>query len=214
MGTRCPDCHHEIGDEMVFCPHCGREVRASAHRPGYLAPTGPVSVPRHKEDTNILVIVVLVVAILVLLPVFLAMILYVGVLEFGSDQRTTPQALLTAQTVTWGKKFSVVSITTTTSWNDVEIAISEDDVSAVWSPLSTSLAGGATAVASLGQRTLGTLTLWCNVTDLAGNGMIDVGDSFTMTTVGSATFSASTAYTVWLLYEPTSVRMAQVSFVG
>jgi len=198
----------------VFCPHCGREVRATPHRPGYLAPTGPVTVARHKDDTNILVLIILVVVIVLVLPIFLAMILYVGVLEFGGEQQTTPQAALATQTVPWGQKLWVTSISSETSWSDVEVAISDDLETAFWNPLSSSLDDGATAVAELGQATLGALTLWCNVTDLEGNGAIDFGDSVTITTGSSLTFSADTTYTVWLLFEPTSLRITQISFVG
>lgn len=199
---------------MVFCPHCGREVRATPHRPGYLAPTGPVSLPKQKSDTNVLVLIILIVVIVLVLPIFLAMILYVGVLEFGGDQQATPAASISRQTIVYGQKFTVFSMSSETLWSDVGIGVSDGHDVTFWSPSSSALAGGVTIVDSLGSATLGALALWCNVTDLEGNGVIDMGDSVTITTGSSPTFSAATTYTVWLLFEPTSVKIAQISFSG
>jgi hypothetical protein len=170
--------------------------------------------PKQKSDTNVLVLIILIVVIVLVLPIFLAMILYVGVLEFGGDQQATPAASISRQTIVYGQKFTVFSMSSETLWSDVGIGVSDGHDVTFWSPSSSALAGGVTIVDSLGSATLGALALWCNVTDLEGNGVIDMGDSVTITTGSSPTFSAATTYTVWLLFEPTSVKIAQISFSG
>ena len=65
----------------------------------------------------------------------------------------------------------------------------------------------------IGSRALGTLTVWMNATDLAGNGYVNQGDSVTLTTAGGL-FSKSTTYTISLLYKPTGDTIVSQSFTG
>lgn len=209
---RCPECHHEIGDEMVFCPHCGREVRASPHRPGYLAPTGPVSMPKRKGRTNTPLLVILIVVIVLLVPVLVA-VLYLSVLEFNGDMET-PLMVVSRQPVEHGQEFSVVSISKETTWSDLEIMITDGTSSSSWTPSASTLDDGGVQTASLGQVSLGSLVLWCNVTDIEGNGVIDKDDSITVSSGSSSSFSPDTTYQVLFLWEPAAATMGQISFSG
>ncbi len=197
---------------MVFCPHCGREVKASAHRPGYIAPAGPISAVKQKGETNMLLIVILVIVVVLMVPVLVA-VLYLSVLEFG-DGMETPLVTLSKQPVASGQKLSVVSVSMETTWSDLEIIITEGTNHSSWSPSASDLDAGTAQTSYLGQAALGSLILWCNVTDLEGNGLIDMGDSITITSGSSPAFSSSTVYQVLLLWEPAAVTMGQISFTG
>ncbi len=58
------------------------------------------------------------------------------------------------------------------------------------------------------------MTVNCSVYDVAGNGLINGGDYFTLTARGSTTFSSATTYSVRMIYLPTGSSMAGVTFTG
>ena len=61
---------------------------------------------------------------------------------------------------------------------------------------------------------LGSLSIYCNVTDLIGNGYVNQGDYFTFTTPSSSTFAPYTTYTVTIMHDPTAAETCHTSFAG
>ena len=55
------------------------------------------------------------------------------------------------------------------------------------------------------DASLGPLAVLCNLMDLEGNGYANRGDLFILTTSGAQRFSATTNYSVVVLFEPTAV---------
>ena len=64
-----------------------------------------------------------------------------------------------------------------------------------------------------GPMTLGSLTVFLNVTDLAGNGLTNLADFFTFTTSGGK-FNPARDYIVTLIYKPTLDVIVQSAFRG
>lgn len=146
--------------------------------------------------------------LMVAITVVLAAVLYVMVLGFGGSTSNTPAATYSKDTITNGKKITIVSITNKeVPWDDVTIQLADASNNIVtWTPAKADLntAGGDSM--NYTAKALGSLTVCAWVFDLVGNGVISGGDSFNLFTYGGATtFSGS--YTVNLLYEPTGERI-------
>jgi hypothetical protein len=144
--------------------------------------------------------------IAMLVNVGLAALLYVMVLGFGTpgDSQMTPAATYSDQTVLDGRKVTIIAITDPdVSWDDVTIQLTDGISFATWQPDEDDLSTGPGATASYGYRTCGSLSVYCSVTDLAGNGCVSGSDYF----VFSATFASGATYEAWLLYEPTSEKI-------
>jgi len=150
----------------------------------------------------------------ILASVGLAAILYVMVLGFGSADVYAPVAVLSRNTVTNGVKFTFVSVSSSTSWEDVRVTLTDGLESVSWSPHTYDLDLGSSSQIQLPAESLGAMTVTCTVSDIAGNGLVNSGDYFTLTTSGSSTFSPATTYTVTILHAPTGSSMTSSSFAG
>jgi FlaG/FlaF family flagellin (archaellin) len=151
----------------------------------------------------------------ILLYVGLSALLYVLTLGYSSDgPGQTPAASLTKTTIANGVKFTVNAVSRTTTWSDVEIFLSDGADFGDWSPSAAYLSGSGVLTETFAAITMGDLAIFCNVTDLAGNGNINAGDYFTFTTGSAQMFSSATTYTVTLMYEPTAEQMCNVYFTG
>ena len=64
------------------------------------------------------------------------------------------------------------------------------------------------------MKVVRSLQVWCNATDLAGNGRVNGEDFFKFTTASEATFGASTTYTVTIMFEPTGDKAGTISIIG
>ena len=150
----------------------------------------------------------------ILASVGLAAILYVMVLGFGGVDGNIPVAALSRNTVTNGVKFTFVSVSSSVSWQDVRIILFDGLESVSWSPHASDLDSGSSSQSQLSAESLGTMTVTCAVYDIAGNGLVNGGDYFTLTTSGLPTFSSATTYTVTILYAPAGASMTSASFTG
>jgi hypothetical protein len=70
-----------------------------------------------------------------------------------------------------------------------------------------------TVTKQLGYRELGSLDVYMNVTDLAGNGYVNQGDSFTLTT-GGGVFSNAVTYELFIMYDPMGAVITSITFQG
>jgi hypothetical protein len=114
---------------------------------------------------------------------------------------TTPTATYSRQTINGGQKINIVSITRTdVPWDDIRVQLSDGTNFAEWDAVTADLDGGMAITAHYGSLSLGAILVFCNVTDLAGNGLVNGADFFTLT----GPFSAGTTYTASLMYTVTS----------
>ena len=201
----CKGCGRQITDESVFCQYCGHSITGQMR---------PAQQPAQaKSGMSVAMIVVVVVIAFMLITVILAAVLYVMVLGFGGTSTQTPESFLTKTTVSSGVKLTFTPVSMDTQWSDVTILLSDGTNTVQWSPATASLDNATTSKQLLGTCTLGSLTVYCNVTDLAGNGYVNQGDYIVLTTGGSA-FSSATTYTVAIMHDPTAGEICHTNFDG
>lgn len=153
------------------------------------------------------------IAVLAITGVLWYLFLY---LSFGGALMT-PSAVMVSTDIDNGVKLTISSVSGHIHWWDAKIVLTDQTDMENWTPTDpglTNLPGeSGTITEGLGSNVLGSATIWCNVTDLDGNGIIDPGDFFTLTT-SLSTFFFTTHCTAHLLYEPTGEYMCYVSFGG
>ena len=168
------------------------------------------AVRKDAEGVSPVIATILMVAI----TVVLAAVLYVMVLGFGGTSTQTPTSSLTKSTVTSGVKMTFAPVSVDTQWSDVTILLSDGTNTQQWTPLTTDLDNATTAKYVSASKTLGSLTIYLNITDLAGNGYVNQGDYFTATTPSASTFSSATTYTVTIMHDPTAAEICHLNFQG
>ena len=151
--------------------------------------------------------------LMVAITVVLAAVLYVMVLGFGGTSSQTPTTSLSKESITSGWKFKFAPVSVDTQWSDVTVQLSDGTNTVQWIPATTDLDNGTTAKSILGSEDLDGLTVFCNITDLAGNGYVNQGDFLAITTGGTA-FSSATTYTVTIMHDPTAAEMCDMDFQG
>lgn len=112
-----------------------------------------------------------------------------------------------------GIKWSCSEPTIALPWENVTIYLTDGIETVNWSLDVGGLGGGVANTTEFGARTLGSLTVFLNVTDLAGNGLTNLTDYFTFTTSGGK-FNPARDYTVTLIYKPTLDVIVQSAFRG
>ncbi|HUU07536.1 MAG TPA: type IV pilin N-terminal domain-containing protein, partial [Thermoplasmata archaeon] len=110
--------------------------------------------------------------LMVAITVVLAAVLYVMVLGFGGTSTQTPTSSLTKSTVSSGVKLTFAPVSVDTQWDDVTILLSDGTNTVQWSPATASLDNSTTSKQVITFQTLTGLDVYCNVTDLAGNGYV------------------------------------------
>jgi flagellin-like protein len=155
--------------------------------------------------------------LMVAITVVLAAVLYVMVLGFGGTSTQAPTTSLAKKVPgpSYGVKYEFVAISKDTSWDDMSILLSDGTNSFAWHPVKSNMTGTTTKTSPLGSTLLGaTLRVWCNLTDLVGNGNVNGGDYFTLTTGSVNAFSSSATYTISILYDPTAAKIYDTTFTG
>jgi flagellin-like protein len=154
--------------------------------------------------------------LLVGITVVLAATLYILAFGFGTGTADTPPvADITKSSVENGLKFTFTPFSKETVWSDVSIVLTAGAESVSYANLTTEdlMSETGTLTKDLGYRDLGSLSVYLNVTDLAGNGYVNQGDSFTFTT-GGGVFSNSVTYEVFLMYDPIGAVITSMTFQG
>lgn len=154
--------------------------------------------------------------LLVGITVVLAATLYVMVFGFGNNSTNTPPvATFTKSSVSHGFRFTFTPFSRDTVWGDLFIVLADGSGNTVtFDNMTTlSLATGSSVTISLGSRPLGPLTVFMNVTDLAGNGYANQGDSYSLTT-SAGDFSNAVTYEVFLMHGPTGSQIISMPFLG
>lgn len=153
--------------------------------------------------------------LLVGITVVLAATLYVMVFGFGlGSSNTPPVASFTKVSVANGFKFTFTPFSQDTVWGDIYIVLSDGTNSAAFDNFTTaSFTTGGPVTKSFGSRSLGSLVVFINVTDLSGNGYVNQGDSFTLTTSGDE-FTNTVTYEAFLMHRPTGSKIYSMPFLG
>jgi len=99
-------------------------------------------------------------------------------------------------------------------WSEVTIQLSDGTDNVSWSPTTYGLATWSRININFSDASLGPLAILCNLTDLEGNGYMNRGDLFALTTSGALRFSAAANYTVVVLFEPTGGEIFNGTFHG
>jgi flagellin-like protein len=152
--------------------------------------------------------------LMVAITVVLAAVLYVMVLGFGTGGSGTPSIQITTRTAIAspdGYKFALTAPTTEVAWTDLTIVLQTGALSATWSNATQAdlTATDGVATKNLDARTLD-VPYTAIITDMGGNGFINLGDYFTLT----GAFTASSSYTVTLMYEPVDGQMVSQTWVA
>lgn len=236
-GTRhCVSCGRSIDWHTNVCPYCGHDFRVvlteqvaktvstglrivlyvlSVLFPIVGIIVGIIFLTRDSPDEKHVGKICLILGIVsILLTVVSAAVLYMMVLGFAHDidSVVTPTTSLTRMTVTDGYKFTFLPVNGDVAWSDVSIVLSDEWNAVYWSPSSGDLDDSTPIVHDYGALVLAPVTVSLSILDIAGNGRIDMGDSFTLTS--SPSFSVTTSYTVKVIYEPTDFEMCSMYFSG
>jgi len=162
-GYACPNCRGPIQAGMTQCPQCGT----------MLAPMMATAPPSARWSAGKIIAVIIAVVILVpAIMVFAAAILYLGVSQNLGGGPTSPTMSWTGATQTspggddW--EFRIASIDQSVSFGNYRVSILQG----------TSIVAGPDDLAA-GNLVLGTAGgTHLNVTDLAGDGRLNGGDTF------------------------------------
>jgi hypothetical protein len=136
--------------------------------------------------------------------------------SFSGEVDMTPSInVLQKSAVSNGFKVAFTAPTSEVAWSDVTIQLADGSNTVTWDTMTTEglTSSSPPAVFNGAVKTLGTLSVYMNATDLAGNGRMSNGDYITLQ-VGGAVFAPSTTYTLTLLYEPTGGSMLGYNFTG
>ena len=112
-----------------------------------------------------------------------------------------------------GVKWTCNAPTVDLSWDNVTVYLTDGTETVEWSLEVGGLNGGVANTTEFGPRTLGSLVVFLNVTDLAGNGATNLSDYLTFTTSGGK-FNPARDYIVTLIYKPTLDVIVQSAFRG
>ena len=233
----CISCGRTISWDANVCPYCGHDFRAPQitqviepissgmkilfYILSFLIPLagfiiGAIYWTKPDEPSKHVGKMCIIFAIVgILLSVGLAAVLYVMVLGFGGQVDTTPALVIVSRsTISNGLRFALSQPTISVVWDDIAIELSTQVSVASWHPHYDGLAGSGLMTDNLGAMPLGSMTVYCSVSDLIGNGFINNADYFELTTSGTPTFSPSTTYSLTIIYEPTGGQMASMDFQG
>ena len=170
------------------------------------------SLKRETEAVSPVIATILLVAI----TVVLAATLYVMVFGFGGNSTNSPPVgQVTKSSVTNGYKFTFTPLDPETVWSDIYFILTDGTNSITFNNITTAEMTSTTVAItrSLGGQDLGTLKVFMNVTDLASNGFVNQGDSFTLTS-GGGVFSNVVDYELVLMHKPSAAQIFTMTFRG
>jgi DNA-directed RNA polymerase subunit RPC12/RpoP len=231
----CVSCGRSIDWDANICPYCGHDFRVVLHGPvrktvsagirallyvaSFLVPIagiiiGIVFMTRSSPDEKHVGKMCLLFSLLtIVVAVGFAAAVYIIALGIDTQEdHVTPYAALTRAAINDGYRFTFVGVAGEARWSDAPMLLTDGEGTVAWLPSSDHLEGTSPATVYFPSRELYPLVVTLSVTDLAANGEIDSGDSFTLTS--SPVFGATAQYTVTIIYEPTGERMCEMTFSG
>lgn len=206
MAMNCPNCGAKLLDGASFCERCGLQLGIPLFKSSQLQ-------PQPTKDNKVLWIVAIVVIVVVVVPIVLSAVLYFMVVGFSGTGTQTPTAQMVKSSTATGLRFTLAGITKDTQWGDVRILLQDETTTDSWTPTTAGLTGFAGKTYNGGAQAIGGgKNVYLNVTDLVGNGYINGGD-YISCEPGTA-FSASSTYTLTLIYAPTGSEMTHSTYTG
>ena len=152
--------------------------------------------------------------LMVAITVVLAAVLYVMVLGFGGTSTQTPTSSLTKSTVSNGVKLTFAPMSKDTPWEDITVQLTDGTNTVSFVPTTAQLTSTTQpAKKAFTAVTLGTLSVMCNITDLAANGNVNQGDYMTLV-VPTSSFASSGSYTVTIMHDPSASAVCHIAFNG
>jgi flagellin-like protein len=153
--------------------------------------------------------------LMVAITVVLAAVLYVMVLGFGTGGTQTPTSSITKSSVVSGDKFTFAPMSKDTAWSDTSIILTDGAATQTWKVLATGWSTGTTTKTwAGGAQTVGSLSVYLNITDLAGNGFVNQGDYYTLVVAGGLGFSGTASYTTTIMHNPSAAAICHLDFQG
>ncbi len=168
-----------------------------------------------RKDSDAVAVVVGTI-LMVTITILLVAALYVFVFGIGKPAAShAPFGEFYSTSMPDGYRFTFTPVTPETRWSDVYVLVMTQNESAMFGNVSSVGLESDSAPMSvrLGSQALGSLNVFMNITDIAANGRIDGGDSFTLTT-GGGQFSSSTTYQVVLMHRPSASQICSFDFTG
>ncbi len=146
-------------------------------------------------------------AIAVTAVLIVALMIYAMVLGFG-DGPPRPRATAKVDGYQESVKVTILSITPKdVKWSEVMIMMNDGNNHTDWSLWWENWQyDQGNAFQHFPGQALGSISVECTVTDLAGLGYVNRGDSFNITLVGGQ--FENIAYGIWLMYEPTGEQIS------
>ncbi len=145
-------------------------------------------------------------------------LVFLLVIVNNESPRTDHGSMPRKKTVPYGFKFYLYPGSSShTSWTDVTFQLSSGANTIAWANLTDQDLDSheVNQTWHYGHpQSLGSMSVWFNVTDLSGNGRLDSGDSIEFTTESDSRFSSDSTYTLTILYEPTDGSMLSLDFTG
>jgi len=154
--------------------------------------------------------------LLVGITVVLAATIYVMAFGLsGGHTNVPPVAGLTVSTAGNGFRFSFTDFSRDTTWGEITIVLTDGNNESTFANITTAdlVSSDGTVTKNFGDRPLGSLSVFLNATDMTGNGHLNMGDSFTLTTSGGE-FANNVLYEVYVVYDPSGSRIVSKTFQG
>lgn len=128
-----------------------------------------------------------------------------------------PTATLTLSTVDYGYKFTFDATSTLLEWSDTLVYVDDGEYLTGFWVSSEDLTSVSPPVSMMvEEKSLYYVWVYCNFTDLKGNGLVDNDDFFTLT-AGFLSWEGpflERAYNVTVKYSPTYGEICHASFIG
>ena len=152
--------------------------------------------------------------LMVAITVVLAAVLYVMVLGFGGTSTQTPTSSVTKTTIANAIKLTFAPMSKDTSWDDITVQLTDGTNTVSFAPTTAQLTSTTQpAKKAFTAVALGSLSVMCNITDMAANGNVNQGDYITLVVPGSS-FASSGSYTVTIMHDPSASAICHVNFNG
>lgn len=162
--------------------------------------------------------------VIIAVVIIIAGIALTNIALFYASKVMQPPYGLHRSRVDFGVKWAFTGVPKEVNWrwDDIEIYLQQGNgsdgilASLAWFPASEMLtnASGGHARQFFIDQALQSVLIWCNVTDLKGNGRVDGGDYFTFTTGSSHPFSSETNCTLLIFNTLNGTIIRQDTFNG
>ena len=202
----CRSCGRPIPGDSEFCQYCGQSI------------TGKVGLVQHQTQVKSGMsagTIVAIVCVIIVASSVAAAVLYVMSQGFDVPRAITPSVRYSETSILGGVQVNIEGITYSyITWSDVTIVLTDGTNYADWRPMTEDLDGDVAVTHDYGTDTMEPLTVRCEVSDVRGNGYVNLDDYIRIIAINGTSFSSEITYSFFLVFEPTSEKMGTVTFTG